>query len=336
MKKFLFFLFLAIQLLNPKFTSAQCNTEYLCAETSLSYTLTEGDNIQVDCLDAQNTDFILFTTSNNPNNSGDISVSLDNINIPTTSIDTTLQVAVVELNSPEIPPCSPLNWANIIMCTTIMENVTFSIPESGLSNETTYAVIIGNNTIPGDTLPAFDIEVSGTWLDLVACCDQEIIQGEEAIVTGYGSNNGYTWTSDTNYPINNSQTEEVSLSPLETTTLTVTGEITTGNLNTCSLTDEVTIVVVPAIIPFNLFTPNGDGTNDVFEIANIEKYKFSTIRIYDRWGQSLFTSTAGYSKPWDGTKGGRKLPAGTYYYVIELNSLTVDIPPLTGFVTLLY
>jgi hypothetical protein len=44
----------------------------------------------------------------------------------------------------------------------------------------------------------------------------------------------------------------------------------------------------------------------------------------------------GYAQPWDGTRGGKFLPTGVYYYVIELNSLDVNIEPVTGFVTLVH
>ena len=44
------------------------------------------------------------------------------------------------------------------------------------------------------------------------------------------------------------------------------------------------------------------------------------MTIYDRWGQKVFNSV-NYdpANRWDGTSGGQKVPAGTYYYVIELN-----------------
>jgi hypothetical protein len=44
----------------------------------------------------------------------------------------------------------------------------------------------------------------------------------------------------------------------------------------------------------------------------------------------------GYAQEWDGTNKGKFLPSATYYYVIELNSLAVNIPPVVGFVTIIH
>ena len=43
------------------------------------------------------------------------------------------------------------------------------------------------------------------------------------------------------------------------------------------------------------------------------------MKIYNRWGQEVFESV-GYSERWDGTKKGKKLPVGTYYYFIDLGT----------------
>ena len=66
----------------------------------------------------------------------------------------------------------------------------------------------------------------------------------------------------------------------------------------------------------NTFTPNGDGINDTWQIKYLEYYPKSTVNIFDRWGQKVFSST-GYPIPWDGTYKGTVLPAGTYYYIID-------------------
>jgi len=66
----------------------------------------------------------------------------------------------------------------------------------------------------------------------------------------------------------------------------------------------------------NTFTPNGDGINDTWQIKYLEYYPRSTVNIFDRWGQKVFSSI-GYPIPWDGTYNGRVLPVGTYYYIID-------------------
>jgi len=82
---------------------------------------------------------------------------------------------------------------------------------------------------------------------------------------------------------------------------------------------------------YNTFTPNGDGKNDVWNIKYINAFPNCNVLIYDQWGVKVFESQ-GYTKPWDGTKGGKALPAATYYYVIDLND---GSQPYTGSVTIM-
>ncbi len=65
------------------------------------------------------------------------------------------------------------------------------------------------------------------------------------------------------------------------------------------------------------FTPNGDTMNDTWELEQANIYPNMKVRIFNRWGKILFESV-GYSRPWDGTFEGKVVPAGTYYYTIDL------------------
>lgn len=74
---------------------------------------------------------------------------------------------------------------------------------------------------------------------------------------------------------------------------------------------------------FNLFSPNGDGTNETFVIKGIENFE-NELKIYNRWGNIVFEVT-NYQNDWNGiSNAGRairrnqKLPAGTYFYTLEL------------------
>lgn len=103
-------------------------------------------------------------------------------------------------------------------------------------------------------------------------------------------------------------------SPLVTTTYTVTVFSPEG----CTATDKVIVFVSPPLKIFNTFTPNDDGKNDTWKIINIDQYPEAKISIYDRWGQRVFYSK-GYEEEWQGLSLGKPLPAGTYFYVIDLN-----------------
>ena len=64
-------------------------------------------------------------------------------------------------------------------------------------------------------------------------------------------------------------------------------------------------------------TPNGDGTNDVWVLRNVEVFSETKVTIIDRWGNVIF-SASGYdnqSVAWSGqNQSGGNVPTGTYFY----------------------
>ena len=66
----------------------------------------------------------------------------------------------------------------------------------------------------------------------------------------------------------------------------------------------------------NVFTPNGDGINDVFAVSDTSLTNYS-ITIYDRYGQVEFYSTSP-NISWDGhNNGGVEVSDGVYYYILH-------------------
>ena len=82
----------------------------------------------------------------------------------------------------------------------------------------------------------------------------------------------------------------------------------------------------------NVFTPNGDGINDEWIIANLNMFPEAQIYVFNRWGQLMYKTT-GDGEPWDGSYRGHYVPAGTYIYVIDLFN---DDEPYKGTVTIVY
>jgi len=85
----------------------------------------------------------------------------------------------------------------------------------------------------------------------------------------------------------------------------------------------------------NVFTPNGDNTNDVFEVK-VVGYDSYAIEIYDRWGVQVFHADDA-SIHWNGTlqNTGSNCSSGTYYYIITLTDQSQVAIRTTGFLTLL-
>ena len=102
----------------------------------------------------------------------------------------------------------------------------------------------------------------------------------------------------------------------------------------CTGTDSVVVPINPVscIDPVNCFTPNSDQVNDTWVIDNMTLYPDLSLTIFNKWGNLVFEQKGTYS-PWDGTYDSRALPAGTYYYIINLNYL--DRAPVTGTINIL-
>jgi gliding motility-associated-like protein len=99
----------------------------------------------------------------------------------------------------------------------------------------------------------------------------------------------------------------------------------------CSAKDTLQVIVLSAVDIPNTFTPNGDGINDTWKIQFLAQYKNCRMEIYNTAGQIIFQS-AGYAVAWDGTRNGAPMPAGTYYYVIDLGDGSKS---RSGYVTIL-
>ncbi|HEY8783663.1 MAG TPA: gliding motility-associated C-terminal domain-containing protein [Mucilaginibacter sp.] len=102
-----------------------------------------------------------------------------------------------------------------------------------------------------------------------------------------------------------------------------------------AISNIITVKVTPLsgcliIIP-NTFTPNGDGINDLWNITDLQDFPDCRITVFNRYGGVVYNSI-GYPKPWNGTYNGSTLPAGTYYYIIDLKN---GRKKLTGPVTIL-
>lgn len=64
------------------------------------------------------------------------------------------------------------------------------------------------------------------------------------------------------------------------------------------------------------FTPNGDGKNDIFRIANLTFQKVQEFRVLNRWGQEVFSATD--NRGWNGYFKGKPQDAATFYYLIRV------------------
>jgi len=72
-----------------------------------------------------------------------------------------------------------------------------------------------------------------------------------------------------------------------------------------------------SIIAPNVFTPNGDGINDVFEVTS-RNGNVVSLRVYTRAGVLVFSIQAVRCR-WDGySLSGQQMATGVYYYTAEI------------------
>lgn len=101
-----------------------------------------------------------------------------------------------------------------------------------------------------------------------------------------------------------------------------------------SATACVTVMGEAIISIPNVFTPNNDGSNDLFEITWMGLTSLD-CEIYDRWGVLIYHWN-GLNGNWNGkTDSGKSATDGVYYYICTAVSTQSEVIKLTGFVHLL-
>jgi gliding motility-associated-like protein len=197
---------------------------------------------------------------------------------------------------------------------------------------TTYTVIVKDSVNCADTF--------FSTIRVRPLPDVRILQGDTTIkfgqsvvlrVTGAES---YYWTPAASLSAAIGTT--VIAAPRETTKYVVSGIADSGPSVGCRSLDSVTITVDPSdhlFVP-SAFSPNGDGANDVFRVSNLTFQRLMEFRVYNRFGQEIF-STTDPKKGWDGTWKGVRQDMGVYQYMIRVAFPDGVVEKYQGDVTLL-
>jgi len=151
---------------------------------------------------------------------------------------------------------------------------------------------------------------------------QTIVEGNSVAITVSGGTI-YTWTPS------GSLTCSICSNPIASPAITTTYTITSIDQNGCTVSGELLITVKPAcigddqdvFIP-NVFSPNGDGKNDVLYIGG---NGLSDIywAIYDRWGNLVFEAYD-QNHGWDGAVKGNPMGTGTYVYYLKATCIKTN------------
>jgi gliding motility-associated-like protein len=139
----------------------------------------------------------------------------------------------------------------------------------------------------------------------------------------------FEWTPD--YNIENSNTQNPTVTPLVNTTYSVS----VTNANGCADTASIRIFVDdPNILIPNAFSPDGDDINDMLRAIYIGMEQIDYFRIFNRWGEKVFETTD-MTIGWDGKLNGIMQPMGTYIYQVSGRSIPGKIITQNGNITLL-
>ena len=132
--------------------------------------------------------------------------------------------------------------------------------------------------------------------------------GESVPLHAYGSGT-FHWEPDST--LSCADCQQPWASPETTTTYTV--ELT--DANGCKATAQVTVYFRGNLFVPNTFTPNGDGTNDVFlpKMHDVAAYR---LLVFNRWGELIF-STESQGEGWSGKYKGVDSPVDTYVWRID-------------------
>jgi len=110
------------------------------------------------------------------------------------------------------------------------------------------------------------------------------------------------------------------------------------NIHGCLDTAYQEVIIDPDLLIYvpNVFTPDGDGTNDGFRPSldgfAVREYN---LTIWDRWGELIF-QTKDENEAWDGTMGSQPVQDGVYVWQVELRAQSfVGRRKLRGHVTVL-
>jgi len=142
--------------------------------------------------------------------------------------------------------------------------------------------------------------------------DTSVVLGQPLQLGATGSTN-YSWTPST--WLNDPSIKN----PVSTPQNNIEYVVRVSNSAGCFDTDSILVKVyklAPGFYVPSAFSPNHDNINDIFRPVAIGMKSVDIFRVYNRWGQMLY-SGSGNNIGWDGTFGGKAQDAFTYVWHAE-------------------
>jgi gliding motility-associated-like protein len=264
-----------------------------------------------------------------------IRIGGDAVNRPTTNVTIGAVESQICLGAPltlladltNCPEASQIDWYKngVFWLTTPTNGITTNEVENGDqfgAQTTCYQDCPMARTSNTVTITVHDFQVD-------AGADLTISQGQGVMLSGSTDQSNFFWAPPTG--LNNPNI----LNPIASPDVTTTFYLTASN-GICEIVDEMTVYVISELVVPDVFTPNGDGINDTWQILGTENFQEVYVTVYDRSGQRVFEAV-NYNplKFWNGSFKGRSLPSSTYFYVIQLDRSLNTNQTLKGSVTII-
>jgi len=187
--------------------------------------------------------------------------------------------------------------------------------------------LIASNTFGSDTITQ-TITVHPNPI-INAGSDVVIDLGDNTNLNATGSNGNYNWIPPT--WLSCPTCPSTSSTPDETITYTVI----VVDSNGCSASDQVTVFVEFENVIWvpNIFSPNGDGNNDILFVRGKGVAQLNFF-VYDRWGEKVFETT-NIDQGWNGKFRGKEMNKAVFVYYLEATFIDGSKITKKGDVTLI-
>lgn len=151
--------------------------------------------------------------------------------------------------------------------------------------------------------------------------DTSVCKGTQLVLDAGIPNMVYLWSTG-------ATTQTITVTPQKAAEYNVT-----LNNHGCTYNDAIEIGILCELYIPNAFSPNRDGTNDVFMTFGTEVIEVH-IRIYNRWGQLVYSGDD-LKKGWNGYMGTQEASVGVYTYDIKATFINNETKEYKGNLTLL-
>ncbi len=197
---------------------------------------------------------------------------------------------------------------------------TVATNSSGCTDTTTKNILV--NPLPVITLPPTVTKQVGQPVTLPGTYSSNVIS--------------YSWSPDSTLSCAD------CAQPVATPKFNTKYTVSVIDSNGCKNTSEIQVIILcknsDVFVP-NTFSPNGDGSNDVFYVRGRGLERVKTLRVFNRWGEVVFEKkdfgVNDASAGWDGRYKGNRAQADVYVYQVEVYCENGEVLSFAGNIALI-